>query len=86
MAAPIAASRGQAAREAKLASRCSTPSPHLELTKLESPRAPGEEFGGMWRTMSWDGAQAEAGKPLPHIDGLPVVQVQVQSGEGAPGR
>ena len=36
----------------------------------------------MWRTMSWDGAQAEAGKPLPHIDGLPVVQVQVQKAEG----
>jgi hypothetical protein len=31
--------------------------------------------------MSWDGAQAEAGQPLPHIDGLPVVQVQVQAGE-----
>jgi hypothetical protein len=33
----------------------------------------------MWRTMSWDGAQAEAGEQLPHIDGLPVVQVQVQT-------
>ena len=32
----------------------------------------------MWRTMSWDGAQAEAGDKLPHIDGLPVVQVQLQ--------
>jgi hypothetical protein len=35
----------------------------------------------MWRTMSWAGAQAEAGDKLPHIDGLPVVQVQVQAGE-----
>jgi len=35
----------------------------------------------MWRTMSWDGAQAEAGDKLPHIDGLPVVQVQVQASE-----
>jgi hypothetical protein len=35
----------------------------------------------MWRTMSWAGAQAEAGDQLPHIDGLPVVQVQVQTGE-----
>jgi hypothetical protein len=31
--------------------------------------------------MSWDGAKAEAGERLPHIDGLPVVRVQVQSGE-----
>ena len=35
----------------------------------------------MWRTMSWDGAKAEAGERVPHIDGLPVVQVQVQNGE-----
>ena len=35
----------------------------------------------MWRTMSWAGAQEEAGDKLPHIDGLPIVQVQVQAGE-----
>ena len=59
------------------------PVPAVALSKLDSPRASGEEFGGMWRTMSWDGAEAEVGKPLPHIDGLPVVQVQVQNAEGA---
>jgi hypothetical protein len=68
-------------REAVLA--VLNPVPAVELTKLESSRAPGEEFGGMWRTMSWAGAQEEAGKPLPHIDGLPVVRVQVQQAEGA---
>jgi putative zinc finger protein len=57
------------------------PAPALELTVLDTSRSEGSEFGGMWRTMSWDGAQAEAGQPLPHIDGLPVVQVQVQAGE-----
>jgi hypothetical protein len=58
------------------------PTPALELTRLERPSGHGDlEFGGMWRTMSWDGAKAEAGERLPHIDGLPVVQVQVQSGE-----
>jgi hypothetical protein len=56
-------------------------SPAVELSVLDTTRSEGSEFGGMWRTMSWDGAQAEAGQPLPHIDGLPVVQVQVQSGE-----
>ena len=35
----------------------------------------------MWRTLSWDGAEAETGKPLPRIEGLPVVQVQIQAGE-----
>jgi hypothetical protein len=53
----------------------------LQLTVLDTARSEGSEFGGMWRTMSWDGAQAEAGQPLPHIDGLPVVQVQVQSSD-----
>jgi hypothetical protein len=50
-----------------------------ELSSVDVPRAESElELDGMWRTMSWDGAQAEAGDKLPHIDGLPVVQVQLQ--------
>ena len=58
------------------------PTPALELTRLEPPAGRSElELGGMWRTMSWDGAKAEAGERVPHIDGLPVVQVQVQNGE-----
>ena len=58
------------------------PTPALELTRLERPAGRSEiELGGMWRTMSWDGAKAEAGERVPHIDGLPVVQVQVQNGE-----
>jgi hypothetical protein len=71
--------RSDSATVAKLA--VLNPSPALELTVLDTSRSEGSEFGGMWRTMSWDGAQAEAGQPLPHIDGLPVVQVQVQAGE-----
>jgi len=68
----------QAAREATL--RVLSPTPTLELTRLE-PYGRQDDLAGMWRTMSWDGAKAEAGERLPHIDGLPVVQVQVQSGE-----
>ena len=69
-----------AAREAALS--VLNPTPALELTRLERPQpARTIELDGMWRTMSWDGAKAEAGERLPHIDGLPVVQVQVQSGE-----
>jgi hypothetical protein len=30
--------------------------------------------------MSWAGAQEEAGDKLPYIDGLPIMQVQVQTG------
>jgi hypothetical protein len=56
-------------------------SPAPELTKLDPPQSRSEEFGGMWRTLSWDGAEAETGKPLPRIEGLPVVQVQIQAGE-----
>jgi putative zinc finger protein len=54
--------------------------PSLQLSTVDIPRS-GPELDGMWRTMSWAGAQAEAGDKLPHIDGLPVVQVQVQTSE-----
>jgi hypothetical protein len=58
------------------------PPPALELSSIDIPRSEvGFELDGMWRTMSWAGAQAEAGDKLPHIDGLPVVQVQVQAGQ-----
>ena len=58
------------------------PPPVLELTSIDIPRAEFElELDGMWRTLSWDGAQAETGEQLPHIDGLPVVQVQLQAGQ-----
>ncbi|MEP6688273.1 MAG: zf-HC2 domain-containing protein [Gemmatimonadales bacterium] len=57
------------------------PKPAVELSRLEQPDRRGLELNGMWRTMSWDGAKAEAGERVPHIDGLPVVQVQIQNGE-----
>ncbi|MGI8818097.1 MAG: anti-sigma factor family protein [Gemmatimonadales bacterium] len=56
--------------------------PELELTSIDIPPTAHEfELDGMWRTMSWAGAREETGDKLPHIDGLPVVQVQVQAGE-----
>ncbi|HEX6617218.1 MAG TPA: hypothetical protein VF046_13020, partial [Gemmatimonadales bacterium] len=58
------------------------PMPAVELTRLDSASPRGDiELDGMWRTMSWDGAKAAAGERVPHIDGLPVVRVQVQNGE-----
>jgi Putative zinc-finger len=59
------------------------PPPLLEPSSGTAPTSENQvEFDGVWRTMSWDGAQAEAGdKLVPHIDGLPVLQVQVQSNE-----
>ena len=55
--------------------------PALELTSVNMPHTEPEELEGMWRTMSWDRAQAATGDKLPHVDGVPVVQVQVQSSE-----
>jgi hypothetical protein len=58
------------------------PAPALELEPVDDRRTgAGEQFAGMWRTMSWDGAQSEAGQSLPHIDGLPVLRVQVQAND-----
>lgn len=75
---PSSQDSARAAREATLS--VLSPTPALELTGLDAA-AHQDDLAGMWRTMSWDGAKAEAGERLPHIDGLPVVQVQVQSGE-----
>ena len=72
--------REDSIRAAKLA--LLDPAPVLELAPLDEPRpAAGEQFDGIWRTMSWDGAQNEAGQSLPHIDGLPVLRVQVQAND-----
>jgi hypothetical protein len=55
--------------------------PVLELTPLESRAGEAAQLDGMWRTMSWDGAQSETGSSVPHIDGLPVLRVQVQAND-----
>jgi hypothetical protein len=72
--------RKDSIRAAKLAVLNAAPA--LELAPLDDRRpAAGERFDGLWRTMSWDGAQSEAGQSLPHIDGLPVLRVQVQAND-----
>jgi hypothetical protein len=38
------------------------------------------ELTGLWRTLSWDRARSESGEEPARIDGLPVMQVQVQQG------
>jgi hypothetical protein len=53
----------------------------VALAPIEPSADRAAESGGMWRTMSWDGARSEAGDELPHIEGLPVIRVQVQAGE-----
>ena len=81
--AAAAASADSAAAASRTAAALSVldPKPALELTQLDPPDRRGLELNGMWRTMSWDGAKAEAGERVPHIDGLPVMQVQIQNGE-----
>ena len=69
--------REDSIRAAKLA--VLDPAPVLELSPLEQRSSDPDELDGMWRTMSWDGAQAESGRTVPHIDGLPVLRVQVQA-------
>jgi Putative zinc-finger len=70
--------REDSIRAAKLA--VLDPAPVLELSPLEERGSDqGEPLEGMWRTMSWDSAQDETGRSVPHIDGLPVLRVQVQA-------
>jgi hypothetical protein len=75
-------SRRSPVEPSAVSSTAVVPAPSLELSSIDIPRGEQDlELDGMWRTMSWDGAQAEAGDKLPHIDGLPVVQVQLQAAE-----
>lgn len=41
---------------------------------------------GLWRSVSWDGAQAESDSWIPRVEGLPVVTVQVQGDEEGSGQ
>ncbi|HET7424855.1 MAG TPA: zf-HC2 domain-containing protein [Gemmatimonadales bacterium] len=53
----------------------------VQLAPIEPSADRAAESGGMWRTMSWDGARDETGDELPHIEGLPVIRVQVQASD-----
>jgi hypothetical protein len=79
---PPRSARRMAAAAAQVSLPPVTAPAELELSTADMPHSAGNfELEGMWRTMSWIGAQEEAGAKLPHIDGLPVVQVQVQAGK-----
>lgn len=54
------------------------------LTQVSSsnlPPDPDLDLQGLWRTVGWEYARDSAGEAPPHIDGLPVMQVQVQGGD-----
>lgn len=48
------------------------------LQVSSSQLSDGLALEGVWRTVSWENAQEEAGGAPAHVDGLPVMQVQVQ--------
>ena len=48
----------------------------LQVSSSNLPE--GIALDGLWRTLSWENAQEEAGGSPAHVDGLPVVHVQVQ--------
>lgn len=52
--------------------------PRTEVSTATLPPAEADAgLGGIWRTLSWAGARDERGDSVPHLDGLPVVEVQV---------
>ncbi len=56
--------------------------PRTEVSSATLPSAEGDAaLGGIWRTLSWAGARDERGDSVPHLDGLPVVEVQVGPGK-----
>lgn len=87
---PAAVRSDVAADSGRAEARVATPgirAPAFELSTLGQPSTgPDLELDGVWRTMSWAGAKAEAGDALPHLDGLPVVEVQLQGSREDGGR
>lgn len=52
--------------------------PRTEVSTATLPSSEADAgLGGIWRTLSWAGARDERGDSVPHLDGLPVVEVQV---------
>jgi len=58
--------------------------PRIEVSTATLPPVGSDGgLGGIWRTVSWASARTERGDSVPHLDGLPVVEVQV--GQTRPG-
>jgi anti-sigma factor RsiW len=57
----------------------------VEITPVQQ-RAGDLPTAGLWRSVSWDGAQAESDSWIPRVEGLPVVTVQVQGDEQGSGQ
>ena len=59
----------------------------VEITPVFTPSENDLLADGVWRSVSWDGAQSESNGWVPRVDGLPVVEVRMQSdqqGSGSP--
>ncbi len=81
VATPDTAALSAAVPELALA----VPSPEparLELTTQSLQPSGAPAFAGLWRTVSWDGVRADSTRWVPHVEGLPVVEVQMQQGAG----
>lgn len=57
----------------------------VEISPVLSPSEDGLVADGLWRSVSWDGAQSESDGWVPRVDGLPVVEVRMQSAEAGSG-
>jgi hypothetical protein len=57
----------------------------VEITPVLSPSEDGLLADGLWRSVSWDGAQSESDGWVPRVEGLPVVEVRMQSDEEGSG-
>jgi predicted anti-sigma-YlaC factor YlaD len=62
----------------RLAPLADTSTRPVELSSQLLASADQADFSGIWRTVSWERARSETGTEPARIDGLPVMQVQVQ--------
>jgi hypothetical protein len=69
-------------REAMLALADTPPPPRSTQISTDSLPPEMAPTTGLWRTVPWTEAKAQTGSQPPRVDGVPVVEVQVQSGHG----
>ena len=57
----------------------------VEITPGLTPSEDDLAADGLWRSVSWDGAQSESDGWVPRVEGLPVIEVRMQSDEQGSG-
>lgn len=82
---PTPARPGEADRIRGIIAKIPVEPLQVEITPVLTPAEDDVLADGLWRSVSWDGAQSESDGWVPRVEGLPVVEVRMQSDEQGSG-